>query len=153
ERMTARRTAARTPGTPVLEIDGLTVRLPAGADRESAVQDVSFTVGAGEIVCVVGESGSGKSVTAFTVMGLNPRELEAVKGRIVLDGEILLQAPPRDMRRLRGEKMAMIFQEPMTALNPVMKVGDQIREMLEIHSGLSAADQRRRVLEVMADVG
>ncbi|HET7410597.1 MAG TPA: ABC transporter ATP-binding protein, partial [Paracoccaceae bacterium] len=151
--MSARTVPSRTPGTPVLQIDGLTVRLPEGADRENAVKDLTFTVGAGEIVCVVGESGSGKSVTAFTVMGLNPRELTAVGGRIVLDGQNLLEASPSDLRRLRGEKMAMIFQEPMTALNPVMKVGDQIREMLEIHSRLSAADQRRRVLEVMADVG
>ena len=85
-------------------------------------------------------------------MGLNPRELLAVKGQIVLDGEDLLKKSSRAMRRLRGEKMAMIFQEPMTALNPVIKVGDQIREMLEIHSGASAAEQRARVLEVMADV-
>ncbi len=142
----------RASGAPVLEIRDLTVRLPKGADRPFAIEDISFTVGAGEIVCVVGESGSGKSVTAFTVMGLNPRELVPVKGEIVLDGEDLLKKSPRAMRRLRGEKMAMIFQEPMTALNPVIKVGDQIREMLEIHSGASAADQRARVLEVMADV-
>ena len=142
----------RTAGQPVLEIRDLTVRLPKGADREFAIEDVSFTVGAGEIVCVVGESGSGKSVTAFTVMGLNPRELVPVRGQIVLDGEDLLKKSTRAMRRLRGEKMAMIFQEPMTALNPVMKVGDQIREMLEIHSGASASEMRARVLEVMADV-
>ena len=144
--------SARAPGTPVLEIRDLTVRLPKGADRPFAIEDVTFTVGAGEIVCVVGESGSGKSVTAFTVMGLNPRELVPAKGQIVLDGEDLLKKSPRAMRRLRGEKMAMIFQEPMTALNPVMKVGDQIREMLEIHSGAAAAEQTARVLEVMADV-
>ena len=142
----------RTAGQPVLEIRDLTVRLPEGADRAFAIEDVSFTVGAGEIVCVVGESGSGKSVTAFTVMGLNPRELKPVKGQIVLDGEDLLTKSSRAMRRLRGEKMAMIFQEPMTALNPVIKVGDQIREMLEIHSGASSAEQKARVLEVMADV-
>ena len=136
----------------VLELRDLTVKLPKGADRRFAIEDISLTVGPGEIVCVVGESGSGKSVTAFTVMGLNPTELEATKGAVLLQGEDLLMKSDGDLRRLRGEKMAMIFQEPMTALNPVIKVGEQIREMLEIHSGLSASDQRKRVLEVMADV-
>ena len=144
--------STRTAGQPVLEVRDLSVRLPKGADRAFAVEDVTFTVGAGEIVCVVGESGSGKSVTAFSVMGLNPREVTPVQGQILLDGEDLLKKSDRALRRLRGEKMAMIFQEPMTALNPVMKVGDQIAEMLEIHSGLSASDRRARVLEVMEDV-
>ena len=141
-------------GAPVLEIDGLTVRLPEGADRRHAVEDVTFAVGRGEIVCVVGESGSGKSVTAFTVMGLAPRrELTPVAGRVLLQGVDLLRQPPRALRRLRGERMAMIFQEPMTALNPVMSVGDQIAEVLEIHTDLSAHARRARVVEAMADVG
>ena len=89
----------------VLEIRDLTVRLPKGADREFAIEDISFSVGAGEIVCVVGESGSGKSVTAFTVMGLNNRaELTPVKGQILLQGDDLLQKSDRQMRRLRGEQ-------------------------------------------------
>ncbi|UUX50983.1 ABC transporter ATP-binding protein [Nisaea acidiphila] len=141
-----------TGSAPVLEIRNLSVALPKGADRPFAVEDISFTVGAKEIVCVVGESGSGKSVTAFTTMGLNPKEVKAVKGEIVLQGEDLLKKSVAEMRRLRGEKMAMIFQEPMTALNPVIKVGEQIREMLEIHTDLSLADQKARVLEVMEDV-
>ena len=139
---------------PVLAVDGLTVRLPEGADRRHAVEDVSFDVGRGEIVCVVGESGSGKSVTAFTVMGLAPRrELTPVAGRVLLEGVDLLRQPPRALRRLRGERMAMIFQEPMTALNPVMRVGDQIAEVLEIHTRLSPSARRTRVVEAMADVG
>ncbi|MEM1382434.1 MAG: ABC transporter ATP-binding protein [Pseudomonadota bacterium] len=137
----------------MLDIRGLTVRLPEGADRDFAIEDVSFTVGAGEIVCVVGESGSGKSVTAFTVMGLIPRaELRPVAGQVVLQGDDLLVQSDRRLRELRGERMAMIFQEPMTALNPVMKVGDQIAEMLEIHTKLSASDRRERVVAAMADV-
>jgi peptide/nickel transport system ATP-binding protein len=138
---------------PVLDIRGLSVSLPKGADRALAVEDVSFSVDAGELVCVVGESGSGKSVTAFTVMGLNPpRALRAVAGEVLLQGvDVLKQSIPA-MRRLRGEKMAMIFQEPMTALNPVMKVGEQIGEMLEIHTGLGPAKRRARVLEAMRDV-
>ena len=138
---------------PVLDIRGLTVRLPKGADRDHAVEDVSFSVNPGEIVCVVGESGSGKSVTAFTVMGLIPRrELTPVAGEVLLDGEDLLKQKPRRLRKLRGEKMAMIFQEPMTALNPVMKVGEQIGEMLEIHTKLSGPRRRERVIAAMRDV-
>ena len=144
--------AAQRP-EPVLEVKGLTVRLPEGADREFAIQDISFTVGSGEIVCVVGESGSGKSVTAQTVMGLIPRkELTPVAGEAILNGEDLLKKSDSELRELRGERMAMIFQEPMTALNPVMKVGDQISEMLEIHTNLSADKRKTRVLEVMQDV-
>jgi peptide/nickel transport system ATP-binding protein len=137
---------------PVLSVKGLTVGLPVGSDRPHAVEDVSFTVGPGEIVCVVGESGSGKSVTAQTVMGLLPRELQAKAGEVRLEGEDVLKATPARLRELRGTRMAMIFQEPMTALNPVMRVGDQIAEVLEIHTGLSQADRRRRALEIMRAV-
>jgi peptide/nickel transport system ATP-binding protein len=137
----------------VLQIRDLTVRLPEGADREFAIEDVSFTVGSGEIVCVVGESGSGKSVTAFTVMGLIPRkDLTPVAGEVLLDGEDLLKKSDRQMRAMRGVKMSMIFQEPMTALNPVMKVGDQIGEMLEIHTGMGPRARRERILAAMRDV-
>ena len=146
-------TSASTSRPPVLEIKGLTVRLPKGADREFAIENVTITVGSGEIVCIVGESGSGKSVTAFTVMGLIPRnELKPVAGEIHLDGVDLLKQSDRQLRHLRGEKMSMIFQEPMTALNPVMKVGDQIAEMLEIHTSLSAGERRERVIAAMQDV-
>lgn len=138
----------------VLDIRGLSVTLPKGADREFAIEDISLTVGRGEIVCVVGESGSGKSVSAQTVMGLIPRkELTPVAGEIMLQGEDLLQKSETELRELRGVKMAMIFQEPMTALNPVMQVGDQIGEMLEIHTNMSASERRERIIEVMNDVG
>jgi peptide/nickel transport system ATP-binding protein len=137
---------------PVLAIEGLTVGLPAGSDRGNAVQNISFSVGPGEIVCVVGESGSGKSVTAQSIMGLLPRELKATAGRVVLEGEDVLKATSARLRALRGTRMAMIFQEPMTALNPVMTVGEQIAEVLEIHTRLSEADRRQRVLQVMRSV-
>ncbi len=141
------------PPSPVLEIKGLTVRLPEGADREFAIQDVSLTVGSGEIVCIVGESGSGKSVTAFTVMGLIPKkDLVPVAGEILLQGDDLLKKSDRQMRAMRGEKMAMVFQEPMTALNPVVKVGDQISELLEIHTNMSGSARKARVIETMTDV-
>jgi peptide/nickel transport system ATP-binding protein len=138
--------------SPVLAIRGLTVGLPAGSDRAKAVEGISFSVRPGEIVCVVGESGSGKSVTAQSIMGLLPRELNPRLGQVLLEGEDVLEATPARLRRLRGTRMAMIFQEPMTALNPVMTVGDQIAEVLEIHTGLSSPDRRRRVLEIMRAV-
>jgi len=137
----------------ILEIKGLSVELPKNADRKYAVEDVSFSVKRSEIICIVGESGSGKSVTAHTVMGLIPRkQLKPVAGSILLEGESLLDKSQKELQSLRGERMAMIFQEPMTALNPVMKVSDQIGEMLEIHTELSQAERDARVLEVMRDV-
>ncbi|MEA2929206.1 MAG: peptide/nickel transport system ATP-binding protein ddpF [Hyphomicrobiales bacterium] len=137
----------------VLDVQGLTVRLPAGADRLNAVENVSFAVAPGEIVCVVGESGSGKSVTAHAIMGLLPRrQLTVAAGRVLLDVDDLLTKSPVEMRRIRGARIGMIFQEPMTALNPVMKVGDQVAEVLDIHTGLSERERRRRVLDVMASV-
>ena len=123
---------------PVLHIQALSVRLPRGADREYAVHELNLDVKPGEIVCVVGESGSGKSVTAHTVMGLLPRrQLTPAAGTITLLGEELLSAAPDRLRALRGDKMAMIFQEPMTALNPVVAVGKQIEELLDAHTSMT----------------
>ena len=138
---------------PVLEVRGLTVRLPVNADRENAIEDVSLTVNKREILCVVGESGSGKSATAHTVMGLLPRrQLQPTAGQILLQGQDLLKMSERQIRALRGARMSMIFQEPMTALNPVMTVGDQIEEVLKVHGGRSAQDRSRRVMEVLEAV-
>ena len=143
---------AEAAAAPVLELKGLSVRLPRGLDRAHAIENITFSVGAGEIVCVVGESGSGKSVTAQTVMGLLPRELAASAGEARVQGEDVLAATPSRLRDLRGTRMAMIFQEPMTALNPVMKVGEQIAEVLEIHTKLSEPDRRNRALQIMRAV-
>jgi peptide/nickel transport system ATP-binding protein len=138
---------------PVLAIENLSVTLPQGGDRTNAITDLSLTVNKGEILCVVGESGSGKSVTAQAVMGLLPRkQLMVSGGRVLLEGEDTVSATPQRLRELRGTKMAMIFQEPMTALNPVMRVGAQIQEVLDIHTDLSGADKRQKVLEVMDSV-
>ncbi|HYS47459.1 MAG TPA: ABC transporter ATP-binding protein [Xanthobacteraceae bacterium] len=138
---------------PVLDVQGLTVRLPPGADRRCAIENISFAVCPGEITCMVGESGSGKSVSAHAVMGLlPPGDLVPTAGRILLDGDDLLKKSPAERRRLRGDRMSMIFQEPMTALNPVMRVGDQIAEVLKIHSDLGDDARRARVLDVMTSV-
>ena len=123
---------------PVLEVRNLSVALPTGADRIHAVEKVSFTVNPGEIVCLVGESGSGKSVIAFTVMGLLAKALKPTSGEILLEGENVLAAGETRLRELRCTRMSMIFQEPMTALNPVMTCGLQIDEVLETHTKLDA---------------
>ncbi len=136
----------------VLDVTGLTVRLPGSSDRKNAVENITFSVGAGELVCVVGESGSGKSVTAQAVMGLLPKELKPSEGETKLLGEDTLAATPNRLRDLRGTKMAMIFQEPMTALNPVARVGEQIEEVLEIHTDLSKSQRRARAIEIMDHV-
>ena len=134
----------------VLKIENLTVKLPKGADREFAIEDVSLNVDKGEIVCVVGESGSGKSVTAFTIMGLIPRkELTPTAGKILLEGEDLLTKDNAEMRKFRGSRIGMIFQEPMTALNPVMKVGKQIEELLTIHTKHNEQERKKIILEAM----
>ncbi|MBS0243159.1 MAG: ABC transporter ATP-binding protein, partial [Proteobacteria bacterium] len=139
--------------TPVLSLRSLSVALPKGGDRTHAIDDVSFDVMPGEIVCVVGESGSGKSVTAQAVMGLLPKgQLALDKGSILLEGRELVGLSQSALRDLRGQRMSMIFQEPMTALNPVERVGAQIGEVLEIHTSLSPSERRAKVLDVMKSV-
>ena len=117
----------------LLAVESLSVALPPGGDRPHAVGGVSFTLDPGEILCIVGESGSGKSVSAGAIMGLLPRALPVTAGRIEFEGRNLLQASASEMRHLRGARLGMIFQEPMTALNPLMRVGDQIAEVMQVH--------------------
>jgi peptide/nickel transport system ATP-binding protein len=131
----------------LLSVEGLTVALPSGLDRSNAVEEVSFTLHSREIMCVVGESGSGKSVSAAAIMGLLPPALPVRAGRIGFEGKNLLMLPPEHMRQLRGGRLGMIFQEPMTALNPLMKVGAQIEEALRVHD--YAGDARARTLELL----
>jgi peptide/nickel transport system ATP-binding protein len=138
---------------PILDIQNLTVTIAGGGDRPHAINDVSFAVGPNEIVCVVGESGSGKSVTAQAVMQLLAKgQLKITGGSIKLEGDELTTKSGPEMRQVRGKRAAMIFQEPMTALNPVETVGDQIGEVLEIHTDLGEAARRARVLDVMRAV-
>jgi peptide/nickel transport system ATP-binding protein len=150
--------AAPRPGdegaadAPALRLDGLTISLPPGADRPNAVNAVDLTVGRGEVVCLVGESGSGKSVIAQAVMGLLPKQLPVEAGTILLQGEDVTRASNARLRELRATRMSMIFQEPMTALNPVMTCGDQIDEVLSEHTDLSAADRRKKVLDIVREV-
>ena len=138
--------------TPVLVVGDLHVALPQGADRPHAVEGIGFSVFAGKTLCIVGESGSGKSVLATAVMGLLPRELRATRGSVRLQGESLLDAGTARLRALRGRAMGMVFQEPMTALNPVMRCGAQIDELLRTHRRWPAARRRAEILRVLARV-
>ncbi|MHC8286970.1 ABC transporter ATP-binding protein [Pseudomonas sp. XS1P51] len=123
------------------------------AEGKPILQDISFEIRAGETLCLVGESGSGKSVTSLATLGLLPKDaLNAVSGRILLDGEDVLQVSNGRLKALRGRRMAMIFQEPMTALNPVLSVGRQIDEVLQTHTDLSAAQRRAQVMNALAHV-
>jgi len=133
----------------VLRIDRLSVALPPGADRAYAVEDVSLAIAPGQTLCVVGESGSGKSVMATAVMGLLAKELRVAGGSVQLCGAELLQASAARLRALRGVSMGMVFQEPMTALNPVMSCGDQIDELLTTHTDWDGARRRREVLAIL----
>jgi peptide/nickel transport system ATP-binding protein len=136
----------------VLEIRDFSIALPEGADRPDAVSRVSLSVDPGEVVCLVGESGSGKSVIAQAVMGLLPRWLPVAGGSAKLEGEELVGLPEARLRALRARRMSMIFQEPMTALNPVMTCGDQIDEVLRFHTALSSPERRTRILAVLGEV-
>ena len=143
---------APDPSGPVLEVRGLSISLPEGGDRTNAVSDVSFTVNRGEIVCLVGESGSGKSVIAQSIMGLLPRTLKVAGGAILLQGEDITHAPVSRLRELRATRMSMVFQEPMTALNPVMTCGEQIDEVLSEHTQLSPTERRAKILATIREV-
>jgi peptide/nickel transport system ATP-binding protein len=137
----------------LLQFDRLTLSLPPGADRENAVDDISFEIDAGEILCVVGESGSGKSVCAQALLGLLPDTIKPVHGRLLFRGENLLARSPDEWRAIRGREIAMIFQEPMTALNPVMRIGDQIAESFEAHGLLTPGERLERALLLAQEVG
>ncbi|MEM6487488.1 MAG: ABC transporter ATP-binding protein [Pseudomonadota bacterium] len=138
--------------TPVLEIDGLRIAIDGGAGQgteKEVVRGVSLSIQPGATTCLVGESGSGKSLSALATMGLLPSNLAITGGDIRLNGESLVGARPRRLRDLRATRMSMIFQEPMTALNPVARVGPQVAEVLKAHTGLSPAERRERVLAML----
>ncbi len=138
---------------PLLSVENLSVALPTGGDRKYAVHDISFTLSPNEILCIVGESGSGKSVSANAIMGLLPEALRPKSGRIMFNGTDLLQQREEALLRLRGKDVAMIFQEPMSALNPVMQVGEQIAEVMAVHNAYEGPARKVRVLELMHLVG
>ncbi|MBS7805872.1 ABC transporter ATP-binding protein [Rhizobiales bacterium TNE-4] len=137
----------------LVQITNLSVSLPKGGDRPFAIENVSMAVGHGEIVCVVGESGSGKSVAASTLMGLLPRGLAIAAGQAIVNGEDVAHMTPERLRALRGREVAMIFQEPLSALNPLMKIGAQMTELFEAHKAYPGRAGRERILELFDYVG
>jgi oligopeptide/dipeptide ABC transporter ATP-binding protein len=140
--------------TPLLEVTGLVVDFHGDEGVARAVDDVSFSVAEGEILGVVGESGSGKSITAMSLMGLVPQPPGRVSGSIRFRGEELTTASQRRLRQLRGKEVGMVFQDPMTALNPVHTIGRQIAEALRVHDRrLSARDALQRAAGLLASVG
>jgi peptide/nickel transport system ATP-binding protein len=129
----------------LLEVEELTVRFP----NAEPVRGLGFSVDAGETLAIVGESGSGKSLTALALMQLLPRSARIASGAIRFNGRDLLKLSERDMRKVRGRDIGMIFQEPMTSLNPVLTIGAQIREVLRLHEGLSVRAAHVRAVELL----
>ena len=134
-------------------IKNLKLALPPGGDRPYAVDGVSFELTGGKILCVVGESGSGKSMCAHALMGLLPETVTAEAGEILFEGNNLVSLGPTEWFALRGRRIAMVFQEPMTALNPLMRIGDQIAEMFEAHDLLTPKARRQKALALIGEVG
>jgi len=140
-----------TSTKPLLEVDGLTLRI--GASGRTVVNDVSFSVSPGEIVGIVGESGSGKTLAARAVMGFIPPAVRLISGSIRFDGEEVTTMAPKRLRATRGAKVGMVFQEPMTSLNPSMLIGRQLEEGLALHRKLDAAGRRELILDMLRRVG
>ncbi|WP_292265887.1 ATP-binding cassette domain-containing protein, partial [Mesorhizobium sp.] len=163
--VTSKRTGAAAPAVsttagPVLEISGLTVCVRGEDGERPVVSDLSLTLARGETLCIAGESGSGKSMTALAIMQLLPQPAARIQSGTIrlrdMDsgdrdrGDIdLAGLEERRMRRIRGDRIAMIFQEPMTSLNPVLSIGRQLVESIEAHTGLSRAEARRRAIEAL----
>jgi peptide/nickel transport system ATP-binding protein len=149
------RAALLNKASPILlQVKNLKTHFPLpGGQTAKAVDGVSFHVDAGETVCIVGESGCGKSVTSFSIMQLLPRSARHPQGEILFQGDDILQMSVHQKRKMRGARMAMIFQEPGTALNPVIRVGKQVDEALRTHLGLSRAAAKERTIDLFREVG
>ena len=139
-------------GDTILEVRDLSISLRDGGTAIGAVDRVGFRIGRGEVFGLVGESGCGKSLCALAIAGLLKPPMQVTGGEIRFEGQDLAALPRRAMRRLRGDRIAMVFQEPMTALNPLMTVGDQIGEMFVLHRGLSARAARVKAIEALEQV-
>lgn len=137
---------------PVITVRDLTIALPKSADRSHAVENLSFTVHAGETLCIVGESGSGKSVTSLAIMGLLDREMRVTSGEVSFEGRDILKLDAKTRRDIVGRRIALIFQEPIASLNPVYRVGDQIAEVFRIHARLDRQSIRERVIALLGEV-
>jgi peptide/nickel transport system ATP-binding protein len=140
-------------GTPLLQVENLRISVRGEAGFHPVVRDLSFSVDAGESLAIVGESGCGKSITALSILGLLPAGSARVDGgRILFEGQDLLHLSERQLRALRGNRIAMIFQEPMTSLNPVLTVGDQVAEAVHAHQGCGRRQAWSRAIEALERV-
>ncbi|WP_372094975.1 ABC transporter ATP-binding protein [Tistrella mobilis] len=142
-----------TAATPLLELDRVGINLRTGGGIVSATRDVSFKVGAAERIGIVGESGCGKTLTGLAIMQLLPRGLARIDGAIRFEGRDLLKLSGRELRRVRGAGIAMIFQEPMSALDPVFTIGEQIVETILAHEAVSRREAKERAVDLLARVG
>ncbi|WEX09301.1 ABC transporter ATP-binding protein [Chelativorans sp. AA-79] len=138
---------------PLLEVSGLKTQFPTATGVAKAVDGVSFTLERGEVLGLVGESGSGKSVTGFSLIGLVDEPGRVVEGSVRYQGRELIDLSPRELRRIRGREIAMVFQDPMMTLNPVLSIATQMRLAIEAHERVSKAAARARSVEVLARVG
>src|SRR5882672_5697634 len=138
---------------PLLEINALTVSFETDDGIVHAVDGVSYSIEEGQSLGIVGESGSGKSVSSLTVMGLTRAKNARISGEILFQGRDLLQASDEDMRRIRGDDIAMIFQDPLSSLHPFYKVGDQLVEAVQVHRDVSRAQALDRAVEMLGLVG
>ena len=137
----------------VLSVEGLVTSFPGPHGRVRVVDEIDLAIARGEALALVGESGCGKSMTALSVLRIVPKPGRVEAGRVLLEGRDLLSLPVPELRRIRGREIAMIFQEPMTSLNPVVTVGWQIREAIRLHERVSDAEARRRSLGLFEQVG
>lgn len=137
----------------LLQVENLSISFRTAAGKTQAVRDVSFSLEKGETLCIVGESGSGKSITSLALMGLLPNNGEITSGSINFEGEDLVGKTEEELRKIRGNKMSMIFQEPMTALNPVFTIGFQLQEPLRIHKNMSKKEASVKSVELLKAVG
>ena len=138
------------PAEIILDIRNLSIALPRGADRKFAVEDVNLTLKRGEILCVVGESGSGKSVMTSAIMNDVPGRLEITSGEVIFDGQNVLQMSQSELNEMRGARISMIYQEPMAALNPAMKIGAQVDEVFALHRpDIKPGDRKAETLKLL----
>ncbi|MCZ4273397.1 ABC transporter ATP-binding protein [Maritalea porphyrae] len=139
--------------SPILDVQDLSISVKTDAGEKSVVRNFAYHVNAQETLCIAGESGSGKSISSLAIMGLLPKTSARVSsGKAILDGTDLLQLPEQQMQHIRGNDIAMIFQEPMTSLNPVMTIGDQLREVLRFHKSMQGAAANKHALEMLEAV-
>lgn len=146
--------AGRTPAhfAPVLSVQDLTTSFKIENGWKEVIRNISFDIAPGETVAIVGESGSGKSVTSLSIMRLLAARSSKVEGKVILAGRNLLSLPEEEMRQVRGNEISMIFQEPMTSLNPIIPIGKQIAEALTVHTEISAAEAKGEVLRLLEKV-